>query len=484
MKLWRLEGQTDRFCPLPPGQRRVQYIGSLSCISETGGGIFSPGSRRCGRFLFMRTIKFCALAVLAAPLWLALVKADGAEMKIPAFTAYSDPLPEKVRISKRSGISGWNDPAVKVMWFGELRQTGSVECAVSLKLPASGESKLRLTVGGVSREATARGEVNAEATVSFGSFDIARPGYQKFLLETLNPKGTQAGTITDLGLKGSVVENAHFNLKPRRNAASVHLGYPVPEGMKVEAFYCEVTAVEEPVTTFYMACGWHRGYFGMQVNSETERRIIFSVWDSGNEAVDRDKVASTNRVTLVAKGEGVYSGDFGNEGTGGHSHLKYVWKTGEKQKFIITAKPVEGVFTIFSGFYWHPDKKEWMLISSWKAPKEGGYLRGLHSFSENFWGDNGHLRRKALYGNQWIRTSEGQWIELKEARFTHDPTGNEDRLDRFTGVEGGQFFLSHGGFVEGFTKYGDRITRLAGGRSPAESIKLPELPTGKQGVHM
>lgn len=30
---------------------------------------------------------------------------------------------------------------------------------------------------------------------------------------------------------------------------------------------------------YYMACGWHRGYLGMQVNSPTERRIIFSVRD-------------------------------------------------------------------------------------------------------------------------------------------------------------------------------------------------------------
>jgi len=148
----------------------------------------------------------------------------------------------------------------------------------------------------------------------------------------------------------------------------------------VEAFYCEVTALEDPLWTFYMACGWHRGYFGMQVNSPTERRIIFSVWDSGSEAVDRRKVGEEDRVSLVAKGPGVYSGDFGNEGTGGHSHLKYLWKTGEKQRFIVTARPTDPTHTIFSGFYYHPEDKKWMLISSWKAPKEGGYLRGLHSF--------------------------------------------------------------------------------------------------------
>jgi len=254
----------------------------------------------------------------------------------------------------------------------------------------------------------------------------------------------------------------------RRNAASVHLAYPVPKDTKVAAFYCEVTALEDPLWTYYMACGWHRGYFGMQINSPTERRIIFSVWDSGGEAQERGKVAGENRVTLVAKGEGVNAGDFGGEGTGGHSHLVYPWKTGERQRFVVTAKPVDDSHTIFSGYYFHPDKKRWVLISSWKAPKEGGYLRGLHSFSENFGGANGQLRRKALYGNQWIRSSEGQWLELTTASFSHDPTGRNDRLDRLMGVENGQFFLSQGGFVPGFTSFGQKFSRPPAGNAPAD----------------
>jgi hypothetical protein len=200
------------------------------------------------------------------------------------------------------------------------------------------------------------------------------------------------------------------------------------------------------------------------------------VWDSGGEAVDREKVAEADRVTLVAKGEGVYSGDFGHEGTGGHSHLKYMWKTGEVQRFIVTAKPVDATHTVYSGFYFHPEKKQWVLISSWKAPKEGGWLRGLHSFSENFGGASGHLRRKALYGNQWIRTAQGEWLELTTAGFSHDGTGKADRLDRFMGVENGRFFLSHGGFAPGFTKYGEQFTRPATGKPPSD-IVLPEVPS-------
>jgi len=398
---------------------------------------------------------------------------SGAELRVPGFTAYLDPDGRGARVSQRSGVVGWTDPAAKVLWFGELKTPGKLECSVVLRLPADATSKLRLSVARQSREATVKGVEGGPVTADFGSFDITEAGYQRFVLESLNPPGQRCGDIDALVLNGPAAQEAHFNLKSRRNAASVHLMYPVDKETKVEAFYCEMTGLEDPVATYYMACGWHRGYFGMQVNSLTERRIIFSVWDSGGEAVDRGKVADENRVTLIAKGEGVVAGDFGNEGTGGHSHLVYAWKTGEKQRFLVTAKPTDTTHTIYAGYYFHPDKKQWVLISSWKAPKEGGYLRRLYSFSEDFGGSNGHLLRKALYGNQWIRTADGQWIELTTATFSHDPTGKADRLDRFMGVESGQFFLSHGGFVPGFTQSGEKFTRPATGKAPAD-IVLPE----------
>ncbi|UCG56466.1 MAG: DUF3472 domain-containing protein [Phycisphaerales bacterium] len=399
--------------------------------------------------------------------------ASAAELRVPAFTAYLDPDVRGARVSTRSGITGWNDPALKVLWFGDIKTQGKLDCSVALRLPTDVTSKLRLTVSGQSHQATAKGAGSDPVIADFGSFDIAETGYHRFTLESLNPRGEPFGDLEALILDGPATQNAHFNLRRRRNAASVHLFYPVNRDTKVEAFYCEMTGLEDPIWTYYMACGWHRGYFGMQVNSPTERRIIFSVWDSGNEAVDRGKVADENRVKLMAKGKDVYAGDFGNEGTGGHSHLKYMWKTGEKQRFIVTAKPTDATHTVYSGYYFHPDEKRWVLISSWRAPKEGGYMRRLYSFSENFGGSNGHLLRKALYGNQWIRTADGRWIELTAAGFSHDPTGKADRLDRFMGVESGRFFLSHGGFVPGFTEYGKKFTRPATGKAPSD-IVLPE----------
>ncbi len=396
------------------------------------------------------------------------------EVVIPAFTAYSLPDAHSVHVSEASGITHWNDSNQSVNWYGNFVKTGALNVKVALQPASSQATRWRMSVSGQSKDASVPAASNAKPfTVDFGSFVIAKAGYHRLVLESLEAPSKPVGGVKELILGGPAVEQSHFNLEPRRNAASVHLAYIEPSDANVEAFYCEVTAIDDPTATFYMACGWHRGYFGMQVNSETERRIIFSVWDSGDEAVDRNKVADEKRVKLMRKGEGVYSGDFGNEGTGGHSHLKYLWKTGEAQRFIVTAEPIQGTFTIFSGYWFHPEKKVWMLISSWKAPSEGGYLRGLHSFSENFDGDSGHLRRKAFYGNQWVRTDKGEWLEVTQASFSHDPTGKVDRLDRFMGIEDGKFFLSHGGFVEGFTKYGEKFDREAGNEAPTH-IDLPK----------
>jgi len=411
-------------------------------------------------------------SLFTTALFAVALSTTAAELRVPAFTAYLDPdSGGGARISSKSGVTNWKDASTKVIWFGDIKSPVTIDASLELRLPENATSKLRLTVAGQSHETEVRGAGTNVAIARFGKFNIRKPGYQRFTLESLNAAGQPFGELSALVLGGVTTNNTHFNYKSRRNAASVHLGYPVPKGTNVAAFYCEMTGLEDPVHTYYMACGWHRGYFGMQVNSPTERRIIFSVWDSGGEAVDRKKVDDINRVKLLGKGENVYAGDFGNEGTGGHSHLKFKWKTGEKQRFLVTAQPTNQTFTIYSGYYFHPEKKEWMLISSWRAPKEGGWLRGLYSFSENFVGNNGHVTRKALYGNQWIRTDAGQWLELTTARFTHDATGKADRLDRFMGVENGQFFLSHGGFIEGFTQSGETFPRPSTGQLP--DIKLP-----------
>ena len=403
-------------------------------------------------------------------LGLALSLGASAELRVPAFTAYLEPDANGAGVSQSNGVSGWHDSGLRVSWFGELKSAGKLTASLSLKLPAGATSKLELAIGDQKHKAVAGGD-----SVSFGEYEISRPGYVRFELRSLNGDA-DAGAIEALVLDGPAVERAHFNLLPRRNAASVHLSYPVPKDAKIAMFYNEVTAVEDPVASYYMACGFSRGYFGMQVNSPAERRIIFSVWDagSGQDAKDRSTVADENHTSLVAKGVGVKASVFGNEGTGGHSHLVYPWETGQTQRFILTAKP-DGARTTYTGYWFHPEKKQWMLIASFLAPKDGKWLGGLYSFSENFDGGNGQLRRKALFGPQWVALADGGWLELTKATFSHDETGRKDRLDRFMGVENGKFFLSQGGFVPGVSRYGEAFTRPASQSAP-RGIDLPKSP--------
>lgn len=387
-----------------------------------------------------------------------------AELSVPAFTAYAEPDFRGMEISKEHGITNWKDKNQRVLWFGDIKTPGKL--SAKIKLTGDEGRTFRLTVGEAGHEA-----VVTNGVASFGEFEIAKAGYVKFEL-TSKADSDGKGIIVALVLDGPAAKDAHFNLEPRRNAASVHLFYPTPKDEQIAMFYNEVTAVEEPLYTFYMACGFSRGYFGMQINSELERRIIFSVWDAGKgqNAIDRSSVAADDQTQLIAKGEGVEASVFGHEGTGGHSHLVYPWKTGEVQKFVVAVKP-DGSHTTYSGYWFHPEKKAWMLIASFRAPKDGKYLRGLHSFSENFGGQNGHQQRKALYGPQWIANADEKWTELTTATFSHDPTGKAHRLDRFMGVENGRFYLFHGGFVEGFTKYGEPYVRPATNAPP--NLKLP-----------
>lgn len=392
-----------------------------------------------------------------------------AELTVPGMTAYGVPDAQALRVNEQRGVVDWKNPAQKVAWYGKFAKAGTLAVSLEIMLAEGKQSRLKLAVGQEVHEIMVQGASNSQQ-VEVGKYSIAAPGYVALTLESLNAAGQDSGEIRTIKISGEASEGAHFNLLERRNAASVHLAYPVDDQRKVALFYNEVTAVEEPIHTFYMACGFSRGYLGMQINSPTERRLIFSVWDSGKgqNANNRSDVPEENRTKMLAKGVGVVGEVFGGEGTGGHSHFVYPWKTGQAQKFIVTAEP-DGTATIFAGYWFHPEQQKWMLLAKFHAPHDGEYLRGLHSFSENFGGANGHLLRKALYGPQWIRDAKGGWQELLTATFSHDPTGNKDRLDRFMGVEDGKFFLSHGGFVDGFSKFGDPLTRPAT-KQPADPV--------------
>ena len=179
---------------------------------------------------------------------------------VPAFTAYSEPNDEGIPIS-RAGAGPWKDTKQSLVWIGDL-QCGNLSVELKGGLP---NRYYTIQIGG-DRETITGTRV--------AQFNIRRAGYRKITVKVDKfSELVDNGTIEGLQLTGSATICARFNLKERRNCASVHLKYPLAQDEQAEWFYNEVRPKSDPKYTYYEACGWHRGYFGIQVNSDHERRI-------------------------------------------------------------------------------------------------------------------------------------------------------------------------------------------------------------------
>ncbi|TSA62580.1 MAG: DUF3472 domain-containing protein, partial [Sediminibacterium sp.] len=382
---------------------------------------------------------------------------------IPGFTGYAVPTEkyEANLFDAKNGLQNWTDLNQNIQYSFFVRNTGSLEISMTTKNELAG-SMVAVSIAGKIFQISIN-KSTAFTNQLVGKLIITDTGFYTINIKGIKKAGKTIADIQSLELKGTASIGLHTNTKERRNAASVHLRYPISDTSHAIAFYNEITIPEnaDVVHSYYMSNGFARGYFGIQVNSAQERRVIFSVWDAGKEAVDRGKVADSNRVKLLAKGEGVVANDFGNEGTGGHSHWVYPWKTDITYKLLVTALPDSATrTTIYTGYFYLPELQKWKLIACFSAPKDAGYLRNLYSFNENFDGANGQLQRKAYFGNQWIQRENGSWQELTQSSFSYDATGKAgDRIDYGGGEKDGRFYLWNGGFQTPTAKFGQVFTR-------------------------
>lgn len=364
---------------------------------------------------------------------------------------------------------GWeNWEHADAVWsiYISVQKTGVLKIAALLNVP-SGVSKIKWTINGVSKIVTAKGSASKELEI--GQWNISKPGYIKIDAQGISKTGDLFATVSELRLTGTATAGQTAFVKNNddnyfhwgRRGPSVHINYDI-SGVNddIEWFYNEITVPtgNDQIGSYFMANGFGEGYFGMQVNSTTERRILFSVW-SPFETDDPKSIPADKKIILLKKGENVYTGEFGNEGSGGQSYLKYDWIAGQAYKFLLQAKPVKNNYTIYTAYFYAPDKKKWLLIASFSRPATSTYLTNLHSFLENFEPETGYISRKALYHNQWVRTKAGNWIALTNMLFTGDATANKNyRLDYSGGEENGKFFLRNGGFFNGTTKLKTRFS--------------------------
>lgn len=189
-----------------------------------------------------------------------------------------------------------------------------------------------------------------------------------------------------------------------RRGPSGGITHQIPEGTTVvDYFYSELTVPKgsDIIGGYWNANGFNNGYFGLQVNGPTDRRIIFSIWSPAKTDIPSE-VPEEDRVLLLRKGaDDVLVKEFGGEGSGGHSNWPYAWKTDTTYGFLVKGETstVAAGNTEYTG--WFKDADTWHLITSWSRPRSEPNLgKRYYSFLENFreeTGDQGP--RTGYYGN-------------------------------------------------------------------------------------
>ncbi|MBS1527258.1 MAG: DUF3472 domain-containing protein [Bacteroidetes bacterium] len=380
-----------------------------------------------------------------------------------------------------NGIVNWSDPKARYVAYVRFGSTGKLTVYLNASVP-DGKSSIKITALGKTRIVTASGKSFKD--IGVGDWVIRDTGYVAFHITGTSKSGGLIANIRSIGLSGQAVSGKVNYVKNNdgdffywgRRGPSVHLGYVVPGNVNAEWFYNEVTVPKgnDVLGSYFMACGFGEGYFGMQVNSPTERHILFSVW-SPFKTDDPKSVPADQKIIMLKKGENVHTGEFGNEGSGGQSYMNYMWKAGNTYRFLVHAKPDGKGRTEYSAYFFAPETGKWQLIASFSRPKTDTYLKHLHSFLENFDPDQGIYKREVHFNNEWICDNKGNWAELTKARFTGDNTAVQGyRMDYAGGTKDGSFYLKNCGFFNNYTPRNIYFQRPASGKKP--DIDLNMLP--------
>ena len=376
-----------------------------------------------------------------------------------------------------NGLQNWSSKNSIISVYVKVNTIGKLSISLIGKVTESkNKSVIKCKVNGkvfvVKLKHLETSSYNGEVLYSIGDIDIKKLGYLKIDIQGISKTGENFGVISNIIIGNNASKNAQFandndNFYWSRRGPSCHLNYVLPTE-DVEYFYSEITVPigQDKIGSYFMANGFDGGYFGIQVNSAIERRVLFSIWEEENKP----------KTILVNKGINVKDGRFDGEGTGGQSFLLYNWNAGTTYKFLTKATPDGNGSTDFTSWFFATEKNEWKLMATWKKAETNTYIKNAYSFIENFEVENGYLGRKAFYHNQWAMLTNGEWQQVNKIKFTADATGrNKQRFDYKAGVEGDKFYLQNGAFTNTTTTIGKEFTII--NKNTAPKIEIDKLPT-------
>lgn len=244
---------------------------------------------------------------------------------------------------------------------------------------------------------------------------------------------------------GWTIRGSHADEKLKDIACrSIHLGYPKAEGV---AFFNTCRPITSARGTYFCVCGWDAGYYGIQELGNGDKVLLFSIWDSDKD--DPNAAPETERVKVEHIDPRVRVKRFGGEGSGGQSFFPLNWELNETYRFLVSMVHKDGRAS-YSNWLFESDAKKWTRLVTFSVPSKRTIMRGLYSFVEDFQRDRKSttFTRRAQYGPVAVRSTDGKWKSLRQARFTGDanPVLNIDSQiveSRFELATGGMITNEH-----------------------------------------
>ena len=404
--------------------------------------------------------------------------------------AYIEPYTSSnpgISTSERSSLSSWTDTSKKAVWYLH-QQTGVYELNLELNLTSNQTRHFKVTCSPAYEGLDFESVSNMFAYIGKGRRDtlqvltvnVEKTGYYRYELECQN----NAGSITIYNLLFAAIgkpSKAAASVAPHTtnylSSPSVHLNFSTTgaTSKSYDWIYSEIMVPSggwAPLYTFWEALGYFAGYMGIQTNSATERRVLFSCWD----ATDTEQNPNAGKellVTLVDKAPYTTANGFGGEGTGGQSYVGAgradTWVEDQPVKFLMNIRQEscktytnnKNLLTLLVSAWYHAHNTEgWRYIATWRQPvlvnqpattKE---FAGFYAFIENFGWGTGQMPRKGYYYNSFGRESGlNTWTHFNKVRFSNTDGANGQRVDFEQGVaieDPDKFYMLSGGY--GLTK--------------------------------
>lgn len=209
-----------------------------------------------------------------------------------------------------------------------------------------------------------------------------------------------------------------FFLAAKNSFAGGHLWWD-NKNIPAKYLYGEISVLASNTAIYYSGVNWHPGepaggYCGIQDNSTTERRTIFSIWDTDTAKKQRPSMIHADSQTIF--------NSFDNEGSGMHSHMVIKWNVGETFMFFLSKSPSgakpNSIDTAF--YFFDRTINKWRHMATITNPIGNSFESvstfggGMNSFLENFANRDLDVAKIALY-RLWSGNDLDNMMPLTEA---------------------------------------------------------------------